>query len=141
MNFDLQTIPFARELGFTLELCDDGKSLLRYTPRPVHGNSMGVVHGGALMALLDVTMATAACSVQPGHATVTIEMKTTFMRPAALLEGSELTARGHLLHRTHKMAFVEGSVFNAQGELCTHATGTFKYLLRAGQGGTTTIVT
>jgi uncharacterized protein (TIGR00369 family) len=141
MNFDLQTIPFARELGFTLELCDDGKSLLRYTPRTVHGNSMGVVHGGALMALLDVTMATAACSVNPGHATVTIEMKTTFMRPAALQPAGELVGRGRLLHRTHKMAFVEGSVFDAGGALCTHATGTFKYVSRAIPGGATTIVT
>lgn len=141
MTFDIQTIPFARELGFTLDVCDDGKSLLRYTPRAVHGNSMGVVHGGALMALLDVTMATAACSVNPGRATVTIEMKTTFMRPAALREGSELVARGRLLHRTHKMAFVEGSVFNAEGELCTQATGTFKFVSRATPGGATTIVT
>ncbi|MBP6764249.1 MAG: hypothetical protein KA141_04600, partial [Rubrivivax sp.] len=37
-------------------------------------------------------------------------------------------AAGTLLHKTTTMAFTEGSVFNEAGQLCAHATGTFKYL-------------
>ena len=55
---------------------------------------------------------------------VTVEMKTSFMRPG---EG-RLRALGHLLHRTSTLAFTEGSVLNEAGDLCAHATGTFKYL-------------
>jgi uncharacterized protein (TIGR00369 family) len=55
---------------------------------------------------------------------VTVEMKTSFMRPA---EG-RLVARGKLLHRSTTMAFCEASVIDDEGHLCAHATGTFKYL-------------
>ena len=56
-------IPFVTELGFTLHKRAGGESELHYTPRPEHLNSFGVTHGGALMALLDVTLAQAASSV------------------------------------------------------------------------------
>jgi uncharacterized protein (TIGR00369 family) len=61
---------------------------------------------------------------------VTIEMKTTFMRPAKVTAGQALLGKGRLQHRTRSMAFTEGSVFDAQGQLCAHATGTFKYVAR-----------
>lgn len=109
---------------------EDGHSTLEYTPKYEHQNSFGVAHGGSVMTLLDVAMATAARSVAPDYGVVTIEMKTSFMAPAPG-DGSLLTARGHLLQRTAKMAFVEGSVFDSQGRLCAHSTGTFKYVKRA----------
>ena len=64
---------------------------------------------------------------------VTIEMKTSFFRPG---EG-RLRAVGRLLHRSATMAFTEGHVYGGHGELCAHATGTFKYVKRlpAGHGG------
>jgi acyl-coenzyme A thioesterase PaaI-like protein len=48
-----------------------------------------------------------------------------------------MVAHGRLLHRTATMAFTEGRVLDAQGRLCAHATGTFKYVPRlpvAGRG-------
>jgi hypothetical protein len=35
------------------------------------------------------------------------------------------------------MAFCEGSVFDAQAQLCAHATGTFKYLRKLPAGDRT----
>jgi uncharacterized protein (TIGR00369 family) len=61
---------------------------------------------------------------------VTIEMKTSFMQPCQGL----LTARGRLMHRTKSMAFTEGTVFDAQGRACAHASGTFKYVKRRPPG-------
>ena len=94
-------------------------------------NSFMVSHGGVIMSLLDVEMAHAARSPnQPGIAAddvrgvVTIEMKTSFMRPGV----GRLVAQGQLKHRTVSMAFCEGSVFDAAGKLAAHATGTFKYV-------------
>ena len=121
-------IPFVIELGFTLEKFEGGESVMHYAPRPEHCNSFGVTHGGAVMTFLDVIMATAARSVQPGMGVVTIEMKTSFMRPAPA--GASLLGLGRLLHRTRSMAFTEGRVLDAQGQLCAHATGTFKYVAR-----------
>jgi acyl-coenzyme A thioesterase PaaI-like protein len=63
MNFGAD-IPFVNHLGFELELFEGGASAIGYAPKPEHLNSFAVTHGGAIMTLLDVTMATAARSVQ-----------------------------------------------------------------------------
>jgi len=88
-----------------------------------------------VMTLLDITMLAAARSAQPDSGAITIEMKTTFMRPAPVAPGAALTARGHLLHRTRSMAFAEGEAFDAEGNLCAKASGTFKYVPRANLPG------
>ena len=128
MNFGVE-IPFVTLLGFELTHFENGESAITYTPRPEHQNSFGVAHGGAVMTLMDVTMATAARSVAPGMGVVTIEMKTSFMRPAPG-DGSLLTGRGRLIQRTGSMAFVEATLYDSQDQACAHATGTFKYVKR-----------
>ena len=129
-------IPFIHHLGMTLERFQDGESTLHFPVQPIHFNSHGVTHGGALMTMMDVTLATAARSAHLGWGVVTIEMKTSFVRPATATAGRPLVSHGKLLHRTRSMAFVEGSVFDADGQLCAHATGTFKYVPPAEpQGG------
>jgi uncharacterized protein (TIGR00369 family) len=135
-------IPFVEQLGFELAVFEGGHSELRYATRPEHCNSFAVTHGGALMTLLDVTMATAARSIQQDMGVVTIEMKTSFMQPAS----GVLTGKGRLMHRTKSMAFTEGTVYDSEGRACAHATGTFKYVRRgpagtAGAGGRDVIST
>ena len=122
-------IPFVSHLGFELEKFENGESAIGFTPKPEHLNSFAVTHGGAIMTLMDVTMACAARSVQADMGVVTIEMKTSFMQPAPG-DGSRLTAKGRLLHRTVTLAFTEATLFDAQGKACAHATGTFKYVKR-----------
>ena len=123
-------IPFVDHLGFTLEKFENGNSELHFKPRAEHLNSFDITHGGAVMTLLDVVMATAARSVEPDMGVVTIEMKTSFMRPARISEGEHLVAKGLLLLRTKTMIFTEGKVYDAAGQLCANATGTFKYVKR-----------
>lgn len=128
IDFPLR-IPFVEELGLELWGFGDGQAELRVDLAEAHLNSWEVAHGGVLMTMLDVAMAHAARSHHshdpvdaPGVAT--IEMKTSFMRPA---EG-RLRAFGTLLHRSASMAFTEGKVLDEHGQLCAHASGTFKYL-------------
>ena len=128
MNFGAE-IPFVSHLGFVLELFEGGQSAVGYTPRPEHLNSFAVTHGGAIMTLLDVTMAVAARSVQKDMGVVTVEMKTSFMQPAPG-DGSKLTGKGRLMHRSTSLAFTEATLYDAQGRPCAHATGTFKYVKR-----------
>jgi len=123
-------IPFVDHLGFTLEKFEGCASELHFAPRPEHFNSFLVTHGGAVMTFLDVIMATAARSVDPEMGVVTIEMKTTFMRPAKVPAGQQLVGKGHLVHRTRSMAFTEGRIYDTEGQLCAVATGTFKYVAR-----------
>lgn len=123
-------IPFVEHLGFELMRFEDGQSEIAYEPQPEHLNSFAVTHGGASMTLMDVTMATAARSVQPDMGVVTIEMKTSFMQAAR----GKLVGKGRLIHRTATMAFTEATIYDEQGRACTHATGTFKYVKRLPTG-------
>jgi uncharacterized protein (TIGR00369 family) len=125
MKFSVH-IPFVELLGFELLSMADGQAEIAFDPRTEHENSFNVVHGGASMTLMDVVMAHAARSVEPTMGCVTIEMKTSFMKPAK----GPLLAKGKLLHRTASMAFTEASIFDAEGRLCSHATGTFKFMAR-----------
>lgn len=123
-------IPFVKHLGFVLTVFEGGLSEITYAPQHEHLNSYSVTHGGAVMTLLDVTMAMAARSDLKDMGVVTIEMKTSFMQPSR----GHLTAKGRLIHRTATLAFTEATVFDAHGKPCAHATGTFKYIRRLPTG-------
>jgi uncharacterized protein (TIGR00369 family) len=117
-------IPFVEHLGFDLKFYENGESEMHFEPQAEHLNSFNVAHGGSIMTLLDVSMATAARSIDKQCGVVTIEMKTSFMRPCTGL----LIARGKLLHQTRSMAFTQSTIYNTESEICAQATGTFKYV-------------
>jgi uncharacterized protein (TIGR00369 family) len=122
-------IPFVEHLGFELLRMDGGEAEIAVDLRDDHRNSWGVAHGGVLMTLLDVVMAQAARAPRapqdpPTPGVVTIEMKTSFMRPGT----GRLHAHGRLLHRTASLAFTDGTVRDAAGRMVGHASGTFKYM-------------
>ena len=129
-------IPFVEYLGFELLRFDNGEAEMALEPREHLLNGWSVLHGGVTMTLLDVVMAHASRSPRSGVAAdprgvVTIEMKTSFMRPGL----GRLHAHGKVLHRTISCAFCEGSIFDAENQLIAHATGTFKYLAALPAGG------
>ena len=130
-------IPFIELLGAELLRFDDGESVVGLTLRDELENSWHVAHGGVVMTLLDVAMAHATRSPRKAgeppdpRGVVTIEMKTTFMRPAQ----GRVVCTGRLLHRSAALAFCEGILENADGERLAHATGTFKFLSGLPAGG------
>jgi uncharacterized protein (TIGR00369 family) len=123
-------IPFVELIGCELQFYEAGQAEITLDLREDrHTNSFGVAHGGLLMTMLDVAMAHAARSLHKhlpdgGPGLVTIEMKTSFMRPGQ----GRVRALGSILQSTAKMAFCEGRVLDEQGQLCAHATATFKFL-------------
>jgi uncharacterized protein (TIGR00369 family) len=135
MKFRIE-IPFVDLLGFELLRFEQDEAEIALQLRDELSNSWGVAHGGVTMTLLDVAMAHAARS--PGEdgvaertGVVTVEMKTSFMRPGL----GRIVATGKRLHRTASMAFCEASVVDAEGQLIAHATGTFKFLKGLPAGG------
>jgi len=123
-------IPFIHLLGAELLRFEDGESEIALEIRDELHNSWQVAHGGVVMTLLDVAMAHATRAPRKPEdgpdprGVVTIEMKTTFMKPAR----GRVTCVGKLLQRSPSLCFCEGTVFNAAGERLAHATGTFKFL-------------
>jgi acyl-CoA thioesterase len=120
-------IPFIKDLGIEFVSAENGRAIVALDLAPRHLNSWSVAHGGVLMTLLDVAMAVAGRSLDPGAGGgVTVEMKTSFLQPANA--GTRIIASAHAFHRTSTMAFCDGEVRDIGDRLIAKAMGTFKYL-------------
>ena len=115
-------IPFASHLGIELIERGEGRAVLRLALRPELMNSFEAAHGGVVMTLLDIAMATAARTRDPkAVGAITVEMKASFMGVGQ----GVLTATGECLHLGRSVAFCEGRVHNADGKLAASGSGTF----------------
>ncbi len=122
-------IPFLHALGVELLEYSGGKATVALDSARMHQNSFEVVHGGVLMTLLDVAMAMAGRSLddrdgEQRHGVVTIEMKTSFLRPAR----GRLVARSTCVHRTASLVFCEAEISDEAGHGVARGSGTFKYV-------------
>jgi acyl-CoA thioesterase len=92
--------PLAAHLGITLEQVRPGYARASMTVGPQLLNAVGMAHGGATMALLDVVHA----AVSNSHGTVAVaqDVHTEFL--AAGAEGDRLVAEGVEVHRSRRTA-------------------------------------
>jgi uncharacterized protein (TIGR00369 family) len=119
-------IPFVNDLGIEFVNAENGHAVLALNLTTRHLNSWQVAHGGVLMTLLDVAMAVAGRTLDPGAGGgVTLEMKTNFLQPANA--DSRLLASGHVYHSSGSTAFCDAEVRDTEGRLIAKAMGTFKY--------------
>src|ERR687885_2049617 len=92
--------PLAGHLGIELEQVRPGYARAAMTVAPHLLNAVGMAHGGATMALLDVVHA----AVSNSHGTVAIaqDVHTEFLAAGAV--GDRLTAEGVEVHRSNRTA-------------------------------------
>lgn len=85
-------------------------------------NPMRQIQGGYLCVMLDECMSV-ACMVSSGMTSVapTLEMKTSFFRPAA---PGQLRGIGRVVRWGKTVAFTEGELYDGEGRLLAKATGT-----------------
>jgi len=69
-------------------------------------------------------------TLEPGEFNTTLEFKVSFVRPARL---GTLLAKARVVHRGRSIAFSEGELRDADGELLATATATMK-IVRAQTG-------
>ncbi len=129
-GFDV-AIPFVEGAGIRLLSADRGGTVLELASETRHLNSAGFIHGGALMTLLDVSMAIAGRAHATEHTPeqtvmATIEMKTSFMQAAR----GTLLCRGQCVHRTRALAFCEAEIRDEADRLIARASGTFRFMRR-----------
>jgi uncharacterized protein (TIGR00369 family) len=118
-------VPFTRLLEARREFSEGGSARLVLDPRPELGNVIGSVHGGVVLTLLDVVMASAAVSAIGFERTaVTLNLTTSFLEPGR----GRLTADGELLHHDGSVAWCRAAVLDEGGRLVARAQGTFRYL-------------
>jgi uncharacterized protein (TIGR00369 family) len=85
-------------------------------------NPMGNVQGGFLTAMLDDTLGPAlVATLEPEQFAVTLELKVSFLRAT---RPGRLTGRGRVVHRGGTIAFLEGSLADAEGAIVATATAT-----------------
>lgn len=116
---------FGRILEMDFEIIAPGD--VRYS-MPVHAMHLATplaAHGGAISALMDATMGVCAlsCVIEENKVVSTIELKISFISPA--LENDVLSAKANVIKKGKRLLFVEGKIYNQNGDLVAMATGTF----------------
>ncbi|WP_235504996.1 PaaI family thioesterase [Variovorax sp. Root318D1] len=118
-------VPFMRLLDARREFSEGGRARLVLDERAELGNVIGAVHGGVLVTLLDVVMASAAVSLFDFERTaVTLNLNTSFHEPGR----GRLTADGEVVQHDASVAWCRASVSDDAGRVVARAQGSFRYL-------------
>jgi uncharacterized protein (TIGR00369 family) len=123
----MQCLPYVRALGMTLTQVADGRAevTMPYDPRLVGDPASGVLHGGAISALMDSASGAAVMShPAAGMATATLDLRIDYMRPAT--PGQRIIARAECYHVTRTIAFIRVTATDEdESRPVATATGTF----------------
>lgn len=123
----IDALPHARALGMRVETMHDGEVSLSmpYADHLVGDPRTGVVHGGAVSALMD-TCCGAAVMTHPKNtgSTATIDLRIEYLRAAT--PGQTIIAKASCYHVTRSVAFVRATAMDAdEDNPVAMATGTF----------------
>lgn len=92
-----------------------------------HLNLRGIIHGGMLMTLADMTLGQAVWDLTDKAPCVTLNMHSHFLKPA--VAGDVVQVTPQLIRRTRSLVFMRGD-FTVAGEVVFTATSVWKLLGR-----------
>jgi uncharacterized protein (TIGR00369 family) len=118
---------FRDHIGYRTKAWRDGYGEVELIIGPKHMNSVGIVHGGVYMSMLDVALghAVSYCTV-PGNFrfSTTVSLTTSFLKGA---KSGVLTAVGRIDGIQGRLATGTGEVRDEAGDLCAVAQASFLY--------------
>jgi uncharacterized protein (TIGR00369 family) len=118
-------VPFMRLLDARREFSEGGRARIVIDARPELGNVIGALHGGVVVTLLDVAMASAAVSLFDFDRTaVTLDLNTSFLEPGR----GRLTADGEVVRHEGGIAWCRAAITDESGRAVARAQGSFRYL-------------
>jgi uncharacterized protein (TIGR00369 family) len=121
-------IPFVTHLKIITETLGEGQARLSLPIESHLTNSLGTVHGGVIVSLLDVALCTAARTLHPeSTGVVTIDLSTSFIGAGG---GGRLIAEARVMKDARTMSFVEAEAKNEDGSLVAKAIATVRVRLK-----------
>ncbi len=123
----MEAIPHTSALSMRMDSIEDGLAevSMPYDKKLVGDPETGVIHGGAVSALIDTCCGAAVVSHPDSLVgTATIDLRIDYMRPAT--PGHRIVARAECYHVTRSVAFVRATAFDEDRERpVATATGAF----------------
>ncbi len=120
-------IPHSRALNMQLEEIGGGRSVISmpWDEKLVGDPRTGVIHGGAVAAVMDTCCGAAVMShPEAGTVTATIDLRIDYMRAATPRQ--RITARAEVYHLTRTVAFLRATAHDEEAGLpVATATGAF----------------
>ena len=120
--------PVAKTLGWTLRAVDPEAGTIEggFTAGEMFVNPTGAVQGGFVAAMLDDTMGPAVFAMGKGEIFApTLDLHVSFLKPA---RPGNFVGRAKVVSLGKSIAFLEGELFDAAGELVAKSTATARVL-------------
>ena len=124
-------MPMVMAFGLQGVRIGDDQATVLMPANPLYTNSRGDVHGGAFAVLMDSVLSCAARSHDPArYGVITVDMSLHYVAGAR----GDVVGTARCERRGKSLCFVRGEAHDAEGNLLTLATGTFKLVERAPAG-------
>lgn len=129
----IEAIPHAQSLGMTIDEIGAGVAVMTmpYDTKLIGDPETGVIHGGAVSALMDTCCGAAVMShPRQSKGTATIDLRIDYMRSAT--PGQSLVTTARCYHVTRSVAFVRAETVDDNRDLpVATATGAFTFDARS----------
>ena len=123
----IEALPHCQALAMTVDDVGDGEATMSmpYSENLIGDPATGVIHGGAVSALMDTCGGTAVMAHPSGPAmTATLDLRIDYMRAAK--PQKTVTARAICYHMTRSVAFVRATAHDGdENDPVATATGAF----------------
>ena len=119
-----QRSPVYRLFDMRLIEVAEGKAKIEFPYKEELSRIGGMLHGGAIMTVIDQVCGLAAMTVNKGVNQVTMELKINFLKPLTK-ETEPYVAVGEVIRAGRTTIVCQGKIFNSKGDICAVGIGTW----------------
>ncbi|TYR81380.1 PaaI family thioesterase [Priestia megaterium] len=116
--------PFFSHIGFEVVEFEEGRVIIKLDIKDYLLNVNGTLHGGVHATMLDFILGMVTRTVTKARV-MTTNLTVHYLASSS---AGEIFAEAKVLQQGYKLAFAEGEVKDAQGQLLAKGIGTFKLI-------------